>query len=104
MTEQQKDSMLLAFFVGFAMLLFVLLLGMHVAWSHEFYSSACCGDRDCRPVACEEIHSAGDRWEYSGKFIEKFKTQASPDGKCHVCIGNLPWSVSILCIYMGGES
>jgi hypothetical protein len=35
MTEQQKDSMLLAFFVGFAMLLFVLLLSMHVAWSRD---------------------------------------------------------------------
>jgi hypothetical protein len=35
MTEQQKDSMLLALFVGFAMLLFVLLLGMHVVWSRD---------------------------------------------------------------------
>jgi hypothetical protein len=104
MTEQQKDSMLLAFFVGFAMLLFVLLLGMHVVWSHEFYSSVCCGDQDCHPVPCEEIHSIGDRWEYGGNFIEKFKTQVSPDGKCHVCQNAPPWSTSILCIYMGGES
>lgn len=102
MTEQQKDSMLLAFFIGFAMMVFIAFVTAHAVWSHEFYSKACCGERDCRPVSCEEIHSAGDRWEYNLKHIEKFKTQVAPDGKCHVCLGS--WSTEILCIYLGGQS
>jgi len=100
MTEQRKDSLLLAFFLGFAIVILLSLFGAHVAWSHEWYPKACCSDKDCRPVACEDIHSSGAEWEYSGRRIEKFKAQVSPDGSCHVCIN----ASSILCIFLGGTS
>ena len=99
MTEQRKDNLLLAAFIAFAMLVFVCFLTAHVAWSHEWYPKACCSDHDCRPVSCDQIHSSGAEWEYSGRRIEKFKAQVSPDGNCHICVN----ATSILCIFLGGQ-
>jgi hypothetical protein len=69
---------------------------------HEWYPQNCCSDKDCRPVPCEEIHSDGDKWEWHKLTIDKFKTQVSPDGKCHVC--PLPYVGILLCVFMGGEA
>jgi hypothetical protein len=102
MTEQRKDSLLLAFFLGFAIVILLSLFGAHVAWSHEWYPRACCSDKDCRPVACEDVHSIGDRWEYLGKSIAQSSTQASPDGACHACFNT--WGVNLICIFLGGTS
>ena len=85
----------------FLLALSVLLLPS-VASSHEWYPKACCSDQDCRPVPCEEIHSAGDKWEWRHFSIEKFKAQMSPDGKCHVC--PLVSGSTLICIFLGGTS
>ena len=67
--------------------------------AHSWYPPSCCSDRDCFEVPCGEIHSAGDQWEYKSLTIAKEKSQASQDGKCHVCV--IP-HVSLLCIFFGG--
>ena len=82
-----------------ASLALTLLCVTSSAGAHEWYPNNCCGGRDCRVVACDQIHSDGNRWEYSGRFIEKFKTQVSPDGSCHICSNALS---GILCIFLGG--
>ena len=84
----------------FLLVLSVLLLPSAVS-SHEWYPQQCCSNKDCYPVPCEKIHSQGDKWEYYGQTIDKFKTQLSPDGACHICVNPL---IGILCIFLGGTS
>ena len=104
MTEQEKDDTVLGCFAIFMVIVFLLMFAAYVAVAdaHEWYPAACCSDLDCRPVPCEEIHSVGDKWEWRHFSIEKFKTQMSPDGKCHVC--PLVSGSTLICIFMGGTS
>ena len=67
--------------------------------AHSWYPTACCSNKDCFEVPCDEIHSVGATWEYRGLTIGKEKTQVSQDGKCHVCV--IP-HVTLLCIFLGG--
>jgi hypothetical protein len=34
--------------------------------AHSFYSMACCEDKHCRPVPCEQIIDVGDGWNWQG--------------------------------------
>ena len=100
MTERTKDQMLLAFFFGFAIMVMLMLLGLTHAMAHEDYNTACCGGKDCHPVACEEIENKGLLWGWHGYTIEKWRAVPSSDGGCHVCVHME--SHNMICIYLGG--
>jgi hypothetical protein len=72
--------------------------------AHSFYSSECCSNRDCRPVACEEITPILGGWVWQHRIVfESAKLRVSEDGRCHVCISESvhssppPYGV---CIYL----
>lgn len=63
---------------------------------HSFYSRECCTERDCRPVPCSEITSVKDGWRWKDKvYFSKSMLRVSPDGECHICVGERPW-----CVYL----
>jgi hypothetical protein len=37
------------------------------ATAHSWYSKECCHDKDCHPVACEEIEKIGNGWLWRDK-------------------------------------
>jgi hypothetical protein len=88
----------LSFLLGFTLMWGYL--GTRYALSHEDYTSACCGGKDCHPVACEEIENAGLMWRWHGFTIEKWRAVPSSDGGCHVCVHME--SHTMICIYLGG--
>ncbi len=70
------------------------------ALGHEWYPSACCSDKDCHPVACEEITSTPDYYRWHGLMFPKNASLPSKDGGCHVChTGSTP-----RCLFFGGVS
>jgi len=57
--------------------------------AHSFYSTFCCGEKDCFPVNCSELIKQGAGYVYHGILSEattEFHT--SPDLMCHICVGN----------------
>lgn len=85
------------------LLFFVIMIGLvsaaalstehHLA--HSFYSNECCQEKDCRPVPCSEIRSIQDGWQWRDKKFTTSMLRMTPDGKCHVCVGQVP-----ACIYL----
>ena len=67
-------------------LFFCLISGIAVA--HDWYPVDCCSGKDCRPVACEELHEdrEGGILYKNFRFV-KSMVKPSQDMKCHVCIG-----------------
>jgi hypothetical protein len=75
------------------------LIAMTLARAHEApsgwaYPKDCCGG-DCHPVPCEEVSAVAPRdgfvgpdYEWHGLTFRKPQHQFSPDGACHVCVGN----------------
>ena len=90
----------LAFLLGFTLMWGYL--GTRYALSHEDYTKACCGDKDCHPVPCEEVRSDGMSWKWKNYSIEKWRALPSTDGGCHVCINNNVMTSTMICIYLGG--
>ena len=67
----------------------VLFAAALVTAVHSWYTAACCGDRDCRPVPCDQIVETRDGWLYiptRNKFTPE-QVQPSQDRYCHVCLG-----------------
>jgi hypothetical protein len=73
---------------------------------HSFYASDCCGGKDCRPVECDTIFSeAGGGWIWSPSpmtavHFARAAQRPSPDGRCHVCVTDVPLLPSGTCIYL----
>ncbi len=63
-----------------------LLLTIALLLAHDWYPKACCGDHDCHPIPCEQIHYDGKYWVYKDFIWAKDKVRASLDEHCHVCI------------------
>jgi hypothetical protein len=63
--------------------------------AHALYDPACCEDKHCHPVACEEISSTTNGWLWHGKLFARAMLRDSPDGNCHVCVAAAP-----VCIYL----
>lgn len=68
--------------------------------AHSWYPQECCDQRHCRPVPCSEIKSIGDYWAWWSFSWPKNEARTSPDGFCHVCVGD---NVSY-CLFLGGTS
>lgn len=81
-----------------------VLLLTGTAEAHSFYSKACCGGMDCKPVPCDEIHAVGGGgWEWSGVYFPPDRLHFSEDAGCHVCVhkDTVP---SGICIYLRPET
>lgn len=67
--------------------LLALLLLTSTAWAHSWYDGWCCHDRDCKPVAAEEIiHNDDGTMSYRNCRFPKARILPSQDGDYHVCI------------------
>lgn len=74
-------------------LTYILMMVAAVAHGHEWYSAACCSDRDCGPIP-DGTKVTGARNGYSvvlpdgeTTFFSHDKVKPSQDGLIHVCIG-----------------
>ena len=57
------------------------------ALAHSWYPNFCCNDKDCEPVACEQIDEDANGATYNGVRFRKDRVFPSQDSKCHACIG-----------------
>ncbi len=74
--------------IGLTAVFFLVVVFIAGAYAHEWYPRECCTDHDdCRPVACSTIEREGQIWIYTPSRNRFTKSNASPDGACHVCIG-----------------
>lgn len=86
-----------------AVVIFGLIRFSH---GHSFYSKQCCADRDCHPVACEQINAVPGGFEYrdarGSYFFTRDKMLPSQDENCHVCIlyGEHAPTASPTCVYL----
>jgi hypothetical protein len=77
------------------------------ARAHDWYDQACCHDKDCRPVKCEDIerittaHGSGWIWhrDKGGIWFPQDRLKHSLDGNCHACISEATTPPGI-CLYM----
>jgi hypothetical protein len=60
------------------------------AWAHSWYPLACCGKKDCFPVACDELVETVFGWVYlpTGEMFLAEQVQPSQDEHCHVCLAS----------------
>ena len=73
-----------------------------IASAHDFYDEKCCHEQDCRPVKCHEIMSFGANkgWSCCKVFFPADRLHLSPDGNCHVCVGQPGLEPAGICIYL----
>ena len=93
--------------LALSLLQYVALIGGAVlfgnlASAHDFYDEKCCHEQDCRPVNCNEIMSFGGNkgWSWRKVFFAADRLHLSPDGKCHVCVGQPGLEPAGICIYL----
>ncbi len=86
--------------IRFALALLLCANGAYAS-GHEWYPSACCSDKDCHPVRCEEIKTSPDYYWWHGIGFPRNASYPSQDGACHVCVsgGGTP-----RCLFFGGVS
>lgn len=57
-----------------------------VALAHSWYPFECCSDRDCFPVAVEDVRISPVGYTLTdGTLIEYAEARPSPDGRFHIC-------------------
>lgn len=76
----------------------------HEAFSGWIYPDDCCGDMDCRQVACGEISPVAGGWQWRRVVFSRTMLRRSPDGGCHVCVGNPDMKAVPHCIYLPPET
>ena len=93
--------------LALSLLQYVALIGGAVlfgnlASAHDFYDEKCCQEQDCRPVNCNEIMSFGGNkgWSWRKVFFAADRLHLSPDGNCHVCVGQPGLEPAGICIYL----
>jgi hypothetical protein len=93
--------------LALSLLQYVALIGGAVlfgnlASAHDFYDEKCCQEQDCRPVKCNEIMSFGGNkgWSWRKVFFAADRLHLSPDGNCHVCVGQPGLEPAGICIYL----
>lgn len=81
----------------------ILSLATGTAAAHSFYSYECCHDRDCRPLAVDEVRETPQGWLIvsSGRTIpyDFHRLKNSPDGRYHLCTTSGDADGMILCFY-----
>lgn len=73
---------------GIILILATALVKGHEAAGGWQYPRDCCGDRECRPIACSTIIDRPDgSVSWTGLIFWKEQIRMSRDAACHVCIG-----------------
>jgi hypothetical protein len=59
------------------------------ARAHSWYPLVCCGNKDCFPIACDQLVETAYGWLYvpTGNLFGQEQVQPSQDHNCHVCLG-----------------
>jgi hypothetical protein len=71
---------------GVAIAIIALLAAPALLHAHSWYPFECCSDRDCFPVAVEDVQVSAEGYTLAdGTFISFKETRPSPDGQYHVC-------------------
>ena len=67
----------------------LLIVGMLALPVHSWYDPNCCSDRDCKPVADEDVLEGDKDYVYLplGIHFPKSMEKPSHDSKYHVCYG-----------------
>jgi hypothetical protein len=56
------------------------------AFAHSWYPFECCSERDCFPVAVEDVRVTPAGYTLTDDTVIAYsETRPSPDGKFHVC-------------------
>jgi hypothetical protein len=64
----------------------VLLAFTSSALAHSWYPYECCSEKDCYPVAVQDVRVVPGGWNLSdGTHVKHHEARPSPDGKFHVC-------------------
>lgn len=83
----------------------VLIFNINPAFSHEWYDQACCSNRDCHPIPCEDIIEKGRILIYQGLSYSGSMIKSSKDALCHACmIKSVTPPDHPLCIYIQNGS
>jgi hypothetical protein len=78
------------------------LLGLLI-YAHAWYSTQCCGSKDCKPVPCDAIQWRGEYVWYGPDRVRPAAIQSSPDSQCHVCVNTSRFIPDrMLCVFMPG--
>jgi hypothetical protein len=77
-----------------------MVLATAVLLAHSWYSPECCGEKDCRPVPCEQlVFHDGFVW-YDTDRLPPERVQDSPDGQCHICFSPFRvWPNRLICVF-----
>jgi hypothetical protein len=69
----------------------LMVAALTVMPAHSWYSAQCCGERDCKPVPCEELVETPHGWKYlpTGNEFVNEQVRPSQDRFCHVCLGGM---------------
>lgn len=72
---------------GLALSLFVLPAPAHQAASGWQYPMECCHDRDCAPVAADDVMEFHDHFALmnTGEAVSRSAARRSGDGGYHIC-------------------
>jgi len=56
---------------------------------HGWYPTECCGQHDCKPIACDQLVETRNGWLYlpTGNEFTPYQVRPSQDRYCHVCLG-----------------
>lgn len=62
------------------------VLSSLIRLAHSIYPYACCSDKDCKPVPCNELILQSDGTvKYLDMIFTKDMIQAPLDSACHIC-------------------
>ncbi|MDO9415848.1 hypothetical protein [Pararhizobium sp.] len=93
--------------VAVAGLLALVLLRSQPALAHSFYDMLCCSDKDCTPIADDEVKITKNGWfiRRTGETIPYYpnsRLRHSPDGRFHRCTisGDFSPTGHTLCLYV----
>jgi hypothetical protein len=58
---------------------------------HSWYPPACCADKHCFPIPCDEIAEVVDGYDWGAFHFYPVQTYQSLDSQCHACVaGDYP--------------
>ncbi len=101
---------IVAFFLAALFVIWIITsMFAGAAQAHGWYDRACCMDKDCHPVPCDDIRGdakGGFIWHRGPNddvFFLKERLKVSQDGACHVCVAS-GVSPAGICIYLPWSS
>ena len=87
------------------LILVAIVFAVKMGHSHDWYDIDCCGGRDCRPVACDQLIEESDGsvlYLPSRTWFWRDQVHPSRDQRCHICTALPPDSAPgrAICAYV----